>query len=116
MVADTSLLLAKALDAGKVVLLEGGQATMLDVDHGTYPYVTSSNPTAGGACTGSGVPPTRLDSVLVVLKAYTTRVGYGPFPTELTDEVGDQIRERGHEFGTVTGRARRGGGFDGSVA
>jgi adenylosuccinate synthase len=89
---------------------------MLDLDFGTYPYVTSSNPTAGGACTGSGVPPTRLDAVILVVKAYTTRVGYGPFPTELEGEVGDRIRERGREFGTVTGRARRVGWFDGAVA
>jgi adenylosuccinate synthase len=115
-IKDTYPIVQDALDRGAPVLLEGAQATMLDLDFGTYPYVTSSNPTAGGVCTGSGVPPTRLDAVLVVLKAYTTRVGYGPFPTELTDEVGDQIRERGHEFGTVTGRARRVGWFDGSVA
>jgi adenylosuccinate synthase len=115
-IKDTYPVVQDALDRGAPVLLEGAQATMLDLDFGTYPYVTSSNPTAGGVCTGSGVPPTRLDAVLVVLKAYTTRVGYGPFPTELTDEVGDQIRERGREFGTVTGRARRVGWFDGSVA
>jgi adenylosuccinate synthase len=115
-IKDTYPIVQDALDRGAPVLLEGAQATMLDLDFGTYPYVTSSNPTAGGACTGSGVPPTKLDEVLVVLKAYTTRVGYGPFPTELGDEVGDQIRERGHEFGTVTGRARRVGWFDGAVA
>jgi adenylosuccinate synthase len=115
-IKDTYPIVQDALDRGAPVLLEGAQATMLDLDFGTYPYVTSSNPTAGGACTGSGVPPTRLDSVLVVLKAYTTRVGYGPFPTEITDSVGDQIRERGREFGTVTGRARRVGWFDGAVA
>ena len=85
MVADTALLLDQALDAGETVLLEGGQATLLDVDHGTYPFVTSSNPTAGGACTGSGIPPTRLDRIIAVVKAYTTRVGEGPFPTELLD-------------------------------
>jgi adenylosuccinate synthase len=115
-IKDTYPIVQDALDRGAPVLLEGAQATMLDLDFGTYPYVTSSNPTAGGACTGSGVPPTRLDEVLLVLKAYTTRVGYGPFPTELLDEVGDQIRERGREFGTVTGRARRVGWFDGAVA
>src|SRR5207244_1491908 len=114
-IKDTYPIVQDALDRGAPVLLEGAQATMLDLDFGTYPYVTSSNPTAGGVCTGSGVPPTRLDAVLVVLKAYTTRVGYGPFPTELTDEVGDQIRERGHEFGTVTGRPRRIGWFDAAV-
>ena len=115
-IKDTYPLVQDALDRGAAVLLEGAQATMLDLDYGTYPYVTSSNPTAGGVCTGSGVPPTRLDAVLLVVKAYTTRVGYGPFPTELDDEVGDRIRERGREFGTVTGRARRVGWFDGAVA
>src|ERR1700738_1564657 len=115
-IKDTFPIIQDALDRGDNILLEGAQATMLALDFGTYPYVTSSNPTAGGVCTGSGVPPTRLDAVLVVLKAYTTRVGYGPFPTELTGEVGDQIRGRGHEFGTVTGRARRVGWFDGSGA
>ena len=115
-IKDTYPVVQDALDRGAAILLEGAQATMLDLDYGTYPYVTSSNPTAGGACTGSGIPPTRLDQVLVVLKAYTTRVGYGPFPTELTAEVGDRIRERGREFGTVTGRPRRVGWFDGSVA
>jgi adenylosuccinate synthase len=115
-IKDTFPIVQDALDRGARVLLEGAQATMLDLDYGTYPYVTSSNPTAGGACTGSGVPPTRLDAVLLVLKAYTTRVGYGPFPTEEPGEVGEQIRERGREFGTVTGRARRVGYFDGAVA
>jgi adenylosuccinate synthase len=105
-----------ALDRGANVLMEGAQATMLDLDAGTYPYVTSSNTTAGGTCTGSGVPPTRLDLTLLVVKAYTTRVGYGPFPTELEDATGDAIREAGREFGTVTGRARRVGWFDGPVA
>jgi len=114
-IRDTYPIVQGALDAGHNILLEGAQATMLDLDYGTYPYVTSSNPTAGGSCTGSGVPPTRVDDVLLVAKAYTSRVGYGPFPTELTDHVGDQIRERGHEFGTVTGRARRVGWFDGAV-
>jgi adenylosuccinate synthase len=116
MVADTSLLLAKALDAGEVVLLEGGQATMLDVDHGTYPFVTSSNPTAGGACTGSGIPPTRIDRVAAIVKAYTTRVGEGPFPTELLDADGERLREQGVEFGTTTGRPRRCGWYDAVIA
>jgi adenylosuccinate synthase len=89
---------------------------MLDLDFGTYPYVTSSNPTAGGALTGSGIAPTRVDLIIGVFKAYTTRVGYGPFPSELLNEIGDQIRERGHEFGTVTGRPRRIGWFDSAVA
>jgi adenylosuccinate synthase len=116
LVADTSLLLTKALDAGKVVLLEGGQATMLDVDHGTYPFVTSSNPTAGGACTGSGIPPTRIDRVVAIVKAYTTRVGSGPFPTELLDANGERLREQGAEFGTTTGRPRRCGWYDAVIA
>jgi adenylosuccinate synthase len=116
MVADTSLVLAQALDEGKVVALEGGQATMLDVDHGTYPFVTSSNPTAGGACTGSGIPPTRIDRVVAIVKAYTTRVGEGPFPTELTGADGDWLRDRGAEFGTTTGRPRRCGWYDAVIA
>src|SRR3954471_23827964 len=116
MVADTSLLLAEALDAGKVVLLEGGQATMLDVDHGTYPFVTSSNPTAGGACTGSGIPPTRIDRVVAVVKAYTTRVGEGPFPTELLDAEGQRLRDNGGEYGTTTGRPRRCGWYDAVIS
>jgi adenylosuccinate synthase len=116
MVADTPLLLATALDQGKTVLLEGGQATLLDVDHGTYPFVTSSNPTAGGACTGSGIPPTRIDKVVAVVKAYTTRVGAGPFPTELLDADGDRLRADGAEFGTTTGRPRRCGWYDAVVA
>jgi len=116
MVTDTSLLLGGALDAGDTVLLEGGQATLLDVDHGTYPFVTSSNPTAGGACTGSGIPPTRIDRVIAVVKAYTTRVGEGPFPTELTDSEGEALRNAGHEFGTTTGRPRRCGWFDVPIA
>src|SRR5205085_4143135 len=99
MVADTGLLLNQALDNGQTVLLEGGQATLLDVDHGTYPFVTSSNATAGGACTGSGIPPMRIDKVIAVIKAYTTRVGEGPFPTELLDADGEQLRSVGHEFG-----------------
>ena len=116
MVADTSLILNKALDEGKTVLFEGGQATMLDVDHGTYPFVTSSNATAGGACTGSGVGPTKIDSVIGVAKAYITRVGEGPFPTELDDEDGEKLRQVGHEFGTTTGRPRRCGWYDAVVA
>jgi len=116
MVADTSLVLNRALDAGKTVLFEGGQATMLDVDHGTYPFVTSSNATSGGAATGSGVAPGRLDRVIAVVKAYTTRVGAGPFPTELHDESGEWLRGRGFEFGTTTGRPRRTGWYDAPVA
>jgi adenylosuccinate synthase len=116
MVADTSLLLSRALDDGKVVLLEGGQATMLDVDHGTYPFVTSSNPTTGGACTGSGIPPGRIDRVAGVVKAYTTRVGEGPFPTELLDADGERLRSVGGEYGTTTGRPRRCGWFDAVIA
>ncbi|WP_306216344.1 adenylosuccinate synthase [Actinoplanes sp. RD1] len=112
MVADTALELSQALDEGKVVLCEAGQATLLDVDHGTYPFVTSSNATAGGACTGSGIPPTRVDRVVAVLKAFTSRVGEGPFPTELHDEIGDHLREVGHEYGTTTGRPRRIGWLD----
>jgi adenylosuccinate synthase len=115
-VVDTSLVLGQALDAGKTVLLEGGQATQLDVDHGTYPFVTSSNPTSGGACTGSGIPPTRIDRVIAVVKAYTTRVGSGPFPTELLDETGERLRQAGAEFGTTTGRPRRCGWYDAPIA
>src|SRR5690606_13618905 len=102
----------EALEAGRHVLFEGAQATFLDLDHGTYPYVTSSNPVAGGACTGAGVGPRYIDRVVGVAKAYVTRVGAGPFPTELFDEVGTTIVERGHEYGTVTGRLRRVGWFD----
>src|SRR6478672_8770338 len=116
MVRDTSLLLEEALDRGDTVLLEAGQATLLDVDFGTYPFVTSSNATAGGACTGSGIPPTRIDAVIAILKAYTTRVGEGPFPTELLNEKGDQLRDAGAEFGTTTGRPRRCGWFDAVIA
>ncbi|WP_022868631.1 adenylosuccinate synthase [Schaalia vaccimaxillae] len=115
MVCDASLEVNNALDEGKTVLFEGGQATMLDIDHGTYPFVTSSNPTAGGALTGSGVGPTRIDRVVGVSKAYTTRVGEGPFPTELDDEVGEALRQKGGEFGVTTGRARRTGWFDSVV-
>jgi adenylosuccinate synthase len=113
---DTSLVLTKALDAGKTVLLEGGQATLLDVDHGTYPFVTSSSATAGGACTGTGIPPTRIDRVIGVIKAYATRVGEGPFPTELLDEDGERLRRGGNEFGTTTGRPRRTGWYDAPIA
>jgi adenylosuccinate synthase len=115
-IKDTFPIVQGALDRGQNILLEGAQATMLDLDFGTYPYVTSSNPTAGGALTGSGVPPTKVDLTLGVFKAYTSRVGYGPFPTEMADELGETIRERGREYGTVTGRARRVGWFDGAVA
>jgi adenylosuccinate synthase len=112
MVTDTSLLLEQMLDRGETVVLEAGQATLLDVDHGTYPFVTSSSATAGGACTGSGIPPTRITSVIAVIKAYTTRVGEGPFPTELLDVKGEVLRNNGAEFGTTTGRPRRCGWFD----
>lgn len=112
MVIDCSKVVNDALDAGKTVLFEAGQATMLDIDHGTYPFVTSSNPTAGGACTGTGVGPTRIDSVVGVVKAYTTRVGEGPFPTELLDEMGKRLREEGGEYGVTTGRPRRCGWHD----
>ena len=115
-VADTALVLNDALDAGKIVLLEGGQGTLLDVDHGTYPFVTSSNPTAGGACTGSGIGPTRVTRVIGILKAYTTRVGSGPFPTELHDEWGERLRSVGGEVGVTTGRPRRCGWFDAPIA
>jgi adenylosuccinate synthase len=115
MVRDTALLLNQALDEGHTVLFEAGQATLLDVDHGTYPFVTSSNATAGGACTGSGVPPTRIDRVIGIFKAYSTRVGEGPFPTELHDEMGDFLRNQGGEFGTTTGRPRRCGWADAVV-
>ncbi len=112
MVCDTALELNEALDAGKTVLFEAGQATLLDVDHGTYPFVTSSNATSGGACTGSGVAPTRIDSVIGILKAYTSRVGEGPFPTELHDDMGEFLRKTGAEYGTTTGRPRRCGWVD----
>ncbi|MFN8048349.1 MAG: adenylosuccinate synthase [Ancrocorticia sp.] len=116
MVIDTVLEVNNALDAGKTVVFEGGQSTMLDIDHGTYPYVTSSNPTAGGACTGTGVGPTRIDRVVGVAKAYVTRVGEGPFPTELFDESGDWLREKGGEYGVTTGRPRRCGWYDAPVS
>ena len=109
---DTVNLLHDALDAGTHILLEGAQATFLDLDHGTYPYVTSSNPTAGGACTGTGLGPRDIDRVVGITKSYTTRVGAGPFPTELTDDLGDRLVDIGREFGTVTGRRRRAGWLD----
>jgi adenylosuccinate synthase len=115
-VTDTSLLLDQALKQGKVVLLEGSQGTLLDVDHGTYPFVTSSNPTAGGASTGSGIGPTKITRVIGILKAYTTRVGSGPFPTELFDEDGEALRKIGGEVGVTTGRNRRCGWFDAPIA
>ncbi len=115
-VSDTSLVVNRALDAGQTVVFEGAQATMLDVDHGTYPFVTSSNPIAGGACVGAGVGPTRIDRVVGVIKAYTTRVGSGPFPTELLDADGERLRIEGGEFGTTTGRERRCGWYDAVVA
>jgi adenylosuccinate synthase len=114
-IADTRLALAVALEQGKTVLLEGAQATLLDVDHGTYPFVTSSNPTAGGACVGSGIPPMQITQVIGIIKAYTTRVGAGPFPTELFDANGKHLRDIGHEYGTTTGRERRCGWFDALV-
>jgi adenylosuccinate synthase len=116
MVCDTGLLLNQALDRDEIVLLEAGQATLLDVDHGTYPFVTSSSATAGGACTGSGIPPMRLDQVIGIVKAYTTRVGEGPFPTELTDDSGEHLRKVGAEYGTTTGRPRRCGWYDAVIA
>ncbi len=115
-VADTGLVVNQALDQGRVVLMEGAQATLLDVDHGTYPFVTSSSPTAGGACAGSGVGPTRISTVIGILKAYTTRVGEGPFPTELTDAPGEWLRKEGREYGVTTGRPRRTGWFDAVIA
>ncbi|OBI03358.1 adenylosuccinate synthetase [Mycolicibacter nonchromogenicus] len=115
-IADTGLLLGAALDRGENVLLEGSQGTLLDVDHGTYPYVTSSNPTAGGAAVGSGIGPTRITTVLGILKAYTTRVGSGPFPTELFDAQGEYLSKTGGEVGVTTGRQRRCGWFDAVIA
>ena len=115
-IAETSAIINRALDAGQWVLFEGAQGTLLDLDHGTYPFVTSSSPTAGGACTGTGVGPRRIDRVLGIAKAYITRVGSGPFPTELTEEVGRHLIEVGHEYGTTTGRERRPGWFDGLIA
>ncbi|OXM69872.1 MULTISPECIES: adenylosuccinate synthase [Amycolatopsis] len=115
-IADTRLQLNKALENGETVLLEGSQGTLLDVDHGTYPFVTSSNPTAGGASAGSGIGPGRITTVLGILKAYTTRVGSGPFPTELNDAMGEHLRKAGGEFGVTTGRSRRTGWFDAVIA
>jgi adenylosuccinate synthase len=111
-VVDSSLFINKAIDAGKNIILEGAQGTMLDVDHGTYPFVTSSNPVSGGACIGAGIGPHKIDKVLGVTKAYVTRVGEGPFPTELEDETGEFLRTQGGEFGTTTGRPRRCGWLD----
>ncbi len=111
-ITDTAVLVNKAIRQGKKVLFEGAQGTLLDLDHGTYPYVTSSHPVAGGACIGAGVGPTRIDEIIGVVKAYTSRVGDGPFPTELLDETGDWIRETGHEYGVTTGRPRRIGWLD----
>ena len=115
MVADTGHLVAEALDRGEVVVFEGGQATMLDVDHGTYPFVTSSTATSAGAAAGSGVGPNRLDRIVGIVKAYTTRVGSGPFPTELLDEMGEWLRKTGFEYGTTTGRLRRTGWYDAPI-
>ncbi|MTD57691.1 adenylosuccinate synthase [Amycolatopsis pithecellobii] len=115
-IADTRLQLNKALERGETVLLEGSQGTLLDVDHGTYPFVTSSNPTSGGASAGSGIGPGRITTVLGILKAYTTRVGSGPFPSELHDEMGEHLRKAGGEFGVTTGRSRRTGWFDAVIA
>ena len=112
LVTDTVRLLSDAMAADKNLLFEGAQGTMLDLDHGTYPFVTSSSASAGGACTGTGVPPTRIDGIIGISKAYTTRVGGGPFPSEALDSMGDLLRNRGHEFGSVTGRPRRCGWFD----
>ncbi|GGG71575.1 adenylosuccinate synthase [Paenibacillus radicis (ex Gao et al. 2016)] len=114
-VTDTSVVLNDAIDANKKVLFEGAQGVMLDIDQGTYPFVTSSNPSAGGVCIGSGVGPSKIQQVIGVAKAYTTRVGDGPFPTEQINEIGDLIRDKGHEYGTVTGRPRRVGWFDSVV-
>ncbi|MBS3067395.1 adenylosuccinate synthase [Candidatus Micrarchaeota archaeon] len=111
-VRNTSYLLNEAIDKKKKILLEGAQGTLLDIDHGTYPFVTSSNTTTGAACTGSGIPPKKINKVIGITKAYTTRVGSGPFPTELTDDLGEKIRQKGGEFGTTTGRPRRCGWLD----
>ena len=111
-VTDVSLFLARAREAGRAIMFEGAQGTLLDIDHGTYPYVTSSSATVGGVCTGLGIPPKAIDGVIGVAKAYTTRVGEGPLPTELHGEAGDRLRESGQEFGAVTGRPRRCGWYD----
>ena len=116
MIGDTVALIHDALEAGRNILIEGAQATFLDLDHGTYPFVTSSNPVAGGACTGTGLGPRHIDQVIGIAKAYVTRVGAGPFPTEQPGDVGDLLVERGHEFGTNTGRRRRCGWFDAVMA
>ena len=112
MLADTAKIVERAVRDGKRVLFEGAQGTLLDIDHGTYPYVTSSHATAGGACTGVGVGPSRIDTVVGLVKAYCTRVGGGPFPTELSDAIGERLRKRGDEYGSVTGRPRRTGWLD----
>jgi adenylosuccinate synthase len=112
LLVDSGQLAARAVADKKRVLFEGAQGTLLDIDHGTYPYVTSSSATSGGACTGTGVGPTRIDAVIGLCKAYCTRVGGGPFPTELNDETGERLRKRGDEFGSVTGRPRRTGWLD----
>ena len=115
-ITDVPAYLNKALDEdGKNILMEGAQGALLDVDHGTYPFVTSSNPTSGGACTGTGIPPTKISNVIGIVKAYTTRVGLGPFPTELLDETGENLRKWGAEFGATTGRPRRCGWFDSAL-
>ncbi|MBS3945256.1 MAG: adenylosuccinate synthase, partial [Melioribacter sp.] len=111
-ITDVPTYLSNAMNDGKSILLEGAQGTLLDIDHGTYPFVTSSNPTSGGACTGSGIPPTKISSVIGIVKAYTTRVGLGPFPTEMFGDEGNKLREVGAEFGATTGRPRRCGWFD----
>jgi len=115
-VRETSLVINESLEKGDSVLMEGAQGTMLDIDFGTYPYVTSSPPTAWGACLGAGLSPKKIDKIIGIFKAYTTRVGSGPFPTELKDELGEEIRKRGNEYGTTTGRPRRCGWFDGVAA
>ncbi len=111
-ITDTAAFLNSQIDSGKTVLMEGAQGTLLDVDHGTYPYVTSSNPTAGGASVGTGIPPTKINSIIGIVKAYTTRVGLGPFPTEMLDEEGENLRKQGAEYGATTGRPRRCGWYD----
>jgi adenylosuccinate synthase len=111
-IKDVPTFLNEAIDNGKSILLEGAQGALLDVDHGTYPFVTSSSPTSGGACTGTGIPPTKIDNVIGIVKAYTTRVGNGPFPTELLDDDGEKLRKFGSEYGATTGRPRRCGWFD----
>jgi len=115
-IADVSLLLNDAMRAGKRIMFEGAQGTLLDIDHGTYPYVTSSNASIGGVCTGLGIPPRAIGKVLGVVKAYATRVGEGPFPTELSGEMGNRLRESGSEYGAVTGRPRRCGWYDAVAA